>query len=163
VSRQSYATPLTAVSTDIKEAGGQGAAVGDEREDINGSHYVLCKAAGTITAKACVSVAAGTYTSVAATSAATVIFGISKAAATTTQYHWVQTSGLAIVIDNSSLGINEWAFATTAGKCRGVAMGSSIGNKGSYFTIGYCTVGGAGDGTDATIMITPMIVYDDTT
>lgn len=151
MSRQSYATPLTAVSTDIEVVGGKNAVVGDQRDDIDGNRFMLVKAGGTVAVNRGVKLS-GDYTIVAHTTMTGAPFGVTIAAIESDDYTWCQVGGVATIYTNGTVGAGEFVFFTTGGAARGYAFAGNTPATGSVLALGPC-VEGDGGGTSAKVRI----------
>lgn len=152
MARQSYATGLDAVSTDITEVGGQGAAIGDQRDDINGNKYILFLSGGTILTKTGVKLSADN-TVVAHTTYGGVPIGIAVASIASGSYGWVQIEGVADILTNASVDYGDSIFFTTNGAARGSAMGDDLGND-VFMSLGTALTSD-GSGAEAKMLIRP--------
>lgn len=150
MSRQSYPTPLTAVSTDIEVVGGKNAVVGDQRDDLDGNKYILVLASGTIAVNRGCKFSTD-LTIVAHTTYVGYPLGITVSAVDALDYSWVQIGGIATVVTNQSVDYGESIFFTTAGVARGSAIGTDLG-AGVYMALGTALTSD-GSGTSARILI----------
>jgi hypothetical protein len=163
MSRQSYATSLTEVNADITVVGGQGAAVGDIREDINGNRFILVLTAENISAKRVAYFAGNFIIAVADTTTQNVVpAGVTIATAVVSDYLWLQVSGVATVETDNTLANSTVALMTTGGKVAGYLYDDNVGAAANFSGVGLTVVSDGGTAGEGKVLISPIGWYDNT-